>query len=155
MLIRALLAAVHYLALALGLGSVFARGVRLRQLRLAPQDSEALAAVLRADAGWGVAALLWIATGVPRVLAGLDRASAFYLRNGFFYTKMGLFAVVVALELLPMVTFIRWRKIRGRGADPVAGSPLPTLIRLNDLEVAIVVIIPFVAALMARGAWLF
>ena len=155
MLIRSLLAAVHYLALALGLGSVFARGVRLRQLRIAPADREALAGVLRADAGWGVAALLWIATGLPRVFAGLDRASEFYLRNGFFYTKMGLFALILALELLPMVTFIRWRKVRGRGADPVAGSPLARLIRLNDLEVATVVMIPFVAALMARGAWLF
>jgi uncharacterized membrane protein len=29
------------------------------------------------------------------------------------------------------------------------------LVRLNDLEVAIVVLIPFAAALMARGAWMF
>jgi putative membrane protein len=156
MLLRALLAAVHYLALALGLGSVFARGLRLRQLRRTPQDREAVAALMRADAGWGVAAFLWLATGLPRVFAGLDRASGFYLRNGFFYAKMGLFALVLALEAYPMVTFIRWRKAaRSTGGAPVAGAPLATLIGLNDAEVVVVILIPFVAALMARGAWLF
>lgn len=155
MLLRSLIAAVHYLALALGLGSVYARGSRLRELRRAPQDGDALAALFRADAAWGVAALLWLGTGLPRVFAGLEKASEFYLRNGFFYTKMGLFALVVALELFPMVTFVRWRKARRTGAAPVAGAPLGTLIRLNDLELAVVILIPFVAALMVRGAWLF
>lgn len=155
LLLRSLLAGIHYLALALGLGAVYARGLRLRQLRRAPQDGEALAALFRADAAWGVAALLWITTGLPRVFGGLEKASEFYLRNGFFYTKMGLFALVLLLELLPMVTFIRWRKARRTGGAPVAGAPLGTLIRLNDLELATVILIPFVAALMVRGAWLF
>ena len=156
MLLRSLVAGIHYLALALGLASVYARGLRLRRLRRAPQDGEALAALFRADAAWGVAALLWIATGLPRLFGGLEKASEFYLRNGFFYTKMGLFALVLVLELLPMVTFIRWRKAQRTAAGaPVAGAPLGTLIRLNDLEVAVVILIPFVAALMVRGAWLF
>jgi putative membrane protein len=155
MVVPSLIAALHYLALALGVGSVFARGLRLRQLRRSPTDGEATRRLLQADAGWGVAALMWIVTGLVRVFAGVEKASEFYLRNGFFYTKMGLFVVVLVLELFPMVTFIRWRKALGKGAAPAAGAPIATLIRLNDLEVAIVVVMVFVAAMMARGVWLF
>jgi putative membrane protein len=68
---------------------------------------------------------------------------------------MALFLLVLALEILPMVTFIRWRVARSRGGAPVAGANLPRLIALNDAEVAIILLIPFAAALMARGAWLF
>ena len=70
---------------------------------------------------------------------------------------MALFALVFALEIRPMITFARWRKARARGASAAVGSGagLSGLIAVNDAETAIVVVIPFVAALMARGAWLF
>jgi len=62
---------------------------------------------------------------------------------------------VVAVEIFPMVTFIRWRAARRKGATPWTTAPLDRLIRLNDVEVGLVVIIVFTATLMARGAWLF
>jgi putative membrane protein len=89
------------------------------------------------------------------VFGRLEKMPDFYLRNGFFWVKMALFLLVLALEILPMVTFIRWRVARSRGGAPVAGANLPRLIALNDAEVAIILLIPFAAALMARGAWLF
>ena len=155
MIVPALVAALHYLALALGLGGVFARGLQLRELRRSPHDVRALAALFRADNAWGAAAVLWIATGLLRVFAGLEKGSQFYLRNGFFYTKMGLFLLVLLLEVFPMITFIRWRIARAKSSAPIAQAPFGSLIRLNDFETAIVVLIPFVAALMARGVWLF
>lgn len=154
MLLYATIAAVHYLTLALGLGSVFARGRRLRDLERAPDDARARTALFQADALWGIAALLWLVTGGARAFGHLEKDPEFYLRNGFFFVKMGLFASVVALEIFPMITFIRWRRARARGVS-IAHAPWRTLIRLNDAEVALVVVIPFVAALMARGAWLF
>jgi uncharacterized membrane protein len=63
---------------------------------------------------------------------------------------MGLFAAVVALEIRPMVTFIRWRASLGRGAVPDT-SAARTLYTLNHVELALVVVIVFVAAFMARG----
>jgi len=110
--------------------------------------------LLRADTFWGVAALLWVTTGMMRAFGHLEKTPDFYLRNGFFWVKMGLFALVLALEVRPMLTFIRWRIARSRGRAP-ATVGLGALIALNDAEVAIVLAIPFVAALMARGAWLF
>jgi putative membrane protein len=67
-----------------------------------------------------------------------------------FWLKMGLFALVLVLEILPMLTLIRWRMLIRRGRVPDFGIA-PTLRAISALEVAIVVAIPFVAALMARG----
>jgi len=155
MIAPAILSALHVLALALGLGAVFARGRRLRDLRRLPADAGALGRLFQADGVWGAAALLWIATGLLRAFAGLEKSPDFYLHNGFFWVKMALFALVFALEMLPMTTFVRWRAARARGGAPAVNANLGLLITLNDVELAIVVAIPFVAALMARGAWLF
>ena len=69
--------------------------------------------------------------------------------------KLGLFATVFALEIVPMLTFIAWRRARAGGAAPWTTAPIGRLVRLNDAELALVVLIPFAAALMARGVWLF
>lgn len=149
MVIAALLSAVHLLTLALGLGAIFARGRALS----GPLDEEGWRRLLAADTAWGVAALLWIASGLARVFYG-GKTPAFYWHNGFFWIKMSLFALVFVLEIGPMMTFIRVRAARRRGAQPPSFS-LSTLRRINTIEVALVVAIVFVAAFMARGAWLF
>jgi putative membrane protein len=154
-IVRASLSALHILTLALGLGAVVARGLRLRDLRRAPGDADVLRGLFRADNLWGIAAVLWIATGLLRAFGRLEKQPDFYLRNGFFWVKMGLFALVFALEIRPMMTFMRWRKDRARGQKAGVGANLDVLIALNDAEIVLVVLIPFVAALMARGAWMF
>ena len=63
MLMRWLLAALHLLPLGIGLGAVLWRGVSLR----GPLDRVALQRVFLADTLWGVAAVLWIVTGLMRV----------------------------------------------------------------------------------------
>ena len=155
MIAPAVLSALHVLAIALGLGAVFARGRRLRDLRRSPEDSVSLGRLFHADGLWGAAALLLITTGLLRVFSRLEKMPDFYLRNGFFWVKMALFGLVFALEIVPMITFIRWRFARSRASAPAAGANLVLLIALNDTELAIVLLIPFAAALMARGAWLF
>jgi putative membrane protein len=155
MLLRALIAGFHYLALGIGMGAVVARGVRLRALRGAPGNAVHLTPLFRADSLWALAAGLWLATGLVRAFTGIEKAAAFYLRNGFFFVKMALFATVFALEIAPMVTFIKWRRARASGATPWTTARLDRLVRLNDAEVVLVILIPFAAALMARGAWLF
>ena len=155
MLLRASMAALHFLALGIGLGAVFVRGLRLRDLRRVPANAAPLPELFGADALWGLSAALWIVTGLLRAFAGLEKATAFYVRNGFFYVKLGLFATVFALEIVPMLTFSAWRRARAGGAAPWTTAPIGRLVRLNDAELALVVLIPFAAALMARGVWLF
>lgn len=142
----AIISALHLLALAIGLPSVFLRGRALRG-RL---DREGLRRLFAADSVWGVAAALWLATGLLRAFAGLEKGSQFYLTSSLFWTKMTLFVVIVVLEIWPMLTFIRWRRAVGRG-QPVDTSRVRALYLVNHIEMALVVVIVFVAAFMARG----
>lgn len=149
MVVPALLSSIHVLTLALGLGGVFARGRALA----GPLDEASWKRLLAADDVWGVAALLWIASGFGRLFYG-GREPGFYWHNGFFWVKLGLFGMIFALELAPMITFIRARIARRRGTS-VPRFPVERYRRINALEVALVVAIVFVAPFMARGAWLF
>jgi putative membrane protein len=147
--ISALLSAVHMLTLALGLGGVFIRGRALA----GPLDEMGWQRLLAADNAWGVAAGLWIASGLGRVFFG-GKEPSFYWHNGFFWVKIALFGLVFALELTPMMTFIRVRAARSRGTALPRFS-LEAYSRINSAEMVLVVAIVFVAAFMARGAWLF
>ena len=148
-----ILSAQHVLALGIGLGSVFMRGRFLRALRAGP-DPRPLGGLFAADNLWGVAAALWLVTGLARAFGRVEKAPEFYLRNGFFWIKVSLFVTVLALGIRPMLTFIRWRIARRAGRLPQMDR-LSGLVCVNDLETALVVVIPFVAAAMARGLWLY
>ena len=144
--LAAVVSALHVLALAIGLPAVWLRG---RALRGAIDDA-ALRRLFAADTVWGVAAALWLATGLLRAFAGLEKGSAFYLGSTLFWTKMTLFVLVVLLEIRPMVTFIRWRGMLRRNQRPDT-TTARSLYMINHIEMAVVVVIVFVAAFMARG----
>jgi putative membrane protein len=144
----ALLSAIHMLTLALGLGGIFARGRAMSR----PLDEDGWKRLLAADNAWGVAALLWIASGLGRIFFG-GKEPAFYWSNGFFWVKLALFGLVFALELAPMTTFIRVRRARSQRAE-IPRFPIDIYRRINAVELALVVVIVFVATLMARGAWM-
>jgi uncharacterized membrane protein len=57
---------------------------------------------------------------------------------------------VVALELWPMATFIRWRREQKQGVAPDT-SRAATLSHLNHVQLALVVLMVFVASFVARG----
>jgi putative membrane protein len=142
----AIVSALHVLALALGLPSVYLRGRALK----GPLDRDGLRRLLAADTVWGIAAALWIATGLLRAFGGLEKGSQFYLQSPLFWTKMALFATVIILEIWPMVTFIRWRGALRRGETPDT-SRARALYIVNHVEMGLVVLIVFVASFMARG----
>jgi putative membrane protein len=142
----AIVSALHVLALALGLPSVYMRGRALK----GPLDADGMRRLFAADNLWGIAAVLWLLTGLLRAFGGLEKGSQFYVTSNLFWTKMTLFAIVLLLEIWPMVTFIRWRVARGRGLWPDT-SPARALYRVNHIELALVVLIVFVASFMGRG----
>ena len=142
----AIVSALHVLALALGLPGVYLRGRALK----GPLDRDGLRRLLAADTVWGIAAALWIATGLLRAFGGLEKGSQFYLQSPLFWTKMALLATVIILEIWPMVTFIRWRGALRRGETPDT-SRARALYLVNHVEMGLVVLIVFVASFMARG----
>src|SRR5579872_6723402 len=112
MLFRWLLATLHLLALPLGLGAVWARS---RALRLAKTAAD-LPRVFIADNLWGLAAIVWIATGLLRAFGGFEKGASYYLHDRVFFVKMGMLALILILEARPMAVLIRWRIAMRRGA---------------------------------------
>jgi putative membrane protein len=144
----AIVASLHYLALAIGLPAIFLRGRALK----GTLDDAGFRRLFAADSMWGVAAALWVATGLLRAFGGLEKGSAFYLQSRLFYLKMALFLAILALEVWPMVTFITWRQARRRGTR-VDTSRARALFQLNHVQLALAIVMVFVASMMARGLW--
>ena len=113
-----LLASFHLLALGIGLGAVWWRG----QALASDLDQAALQRAFRADSLWGLSAILWISTGLWRLLAETEKSTGYYLQNHLFLTKMGLLVLIILLELWPMATLVGWR---WRRAAAAAGSVGP------------------------------
>lgn len=143
---RWLAASLHLLALGIGLGAVWARGRALRS----SLDAGTLRQVFYADTLWGLAAVLWISTGLWRLLAGLEKGTGYYLQNHIFLTKMALLALVLLLEIRPMITLIRWRRAAARREAPDT-SAAPMLARISFVQAGLIVLMVFAAAAMARG----
>ena len=145
-MIRWFFAALHLLALGIGLGAVIARGIALRS---APARG-ALRAAFTADGFWGIAAVLWLATGLFRAFGGLEKGTSYYLHNAFFHAKIGLFVLVLILEAGPMMTLIRWRIALRKGTEPdtrAAGR----ISSVSFVEAAIVIAMVLLATALARG----
>jgi len=144
--LAAIVSSLHLLALAMGLPAVLLRGRALR----GSLDAAGLRRLFAADTVWGIAAALWLVTGLLRAFAGLEKGSAFYLGSALFWTKMTLFLIVVVLEIHPMITFIRWRAVRRRGQMPDTTRARPLYV-VTHIQMALVVLMVFVASFMARG----
>ena len=141
-----LLASLHLLALGIGLAAVWGRGLALRgQL-----DKDRLRLVFLADALWGVAALLWISTGLIRAFSGIEKGSAYYLQNDAFLIKMALLGLILILEVWPMVTLIQWR-LRLRRNELSNTSAAPAIARISWVQAGLVILMVFAATAMARG----
>ena len=138
MILRWLLAWAHLLALGIGLGAIWARG---RALNAAEYRR-----ALTADTWWGIAAAIWITTGLARAFGPFEKGSAYYMTNGFFQLKMALLLAILLLEVAPMITLVRWRT--GLKPDPRKAR---TFARISEIQVALVVLMVLCATAMARG----
>jgi putative membrane protein len=149
-MLRLLLAALHLIALGLGLGAVLSRGTALREAA----SAGSLRRAFRADVLWGIAALLWITTGLWRLFGETEKSTGYYFQNHFFLAKMGFLVLVLLLEIWPMITLTRWRRALGRGESPeavAAPDDARKIALISHIQAALVVLMVFAAVAMARG----
>jgi putative membrane protein len=149
-MLRLALAALHLIALGIGLGAVLMRGAALREHASTPS----LRRAFNADRDWGLAAILWIGTGLWRYLGETEKTSEYYNGNHIFLTKMGLLLLVLALEVWPAMTLVRWRRALGKGGTPevVAVSGTARQIAfISHVQALLVVLMVAAAVAMARG----
>jgi putative membrane protein len=122
---------------------------RARALR-GPLDPVGLRRVFYADGWWGVAAAIWIGTGLVRVIGGLEKGMDYYLQNHVFWGKMALLLVILVLEVPAMVTLIRWRVLLTRGEMPDT-RPAGRFARISYVQAILVLLMVLAATAMARG----
>jgi putative membrane protein len=134
------------LALGIGLGAIWSRARGLR----APLDTAGLKRVFYADSWWGIAAIVWIGTGLTRLLASLEKGTDYYVHNTFFRAKMALLVIILLLEIAPMIALIRWRTQVARGTEPDTHAAR-TYARISTIQAFLIVLMVLAATAMARG----
>lgn len=144
---RLVLAWLHLLALGVGLGGVWGRARALHDSLRDPADERALKRAFVADTWWGIAAVIWLVTGLWRMIAGTEKTATYYWANHAFLAKMVMFVAILALEVWPMVTLIRWRMRKREPNTRDAGR----IEAISYVECALVIGMVFAAVSMARG----
>lgn len=144
---EAIAAYLHYLSIFV----LFALLTLEHQLFQLPLELERARRLVRIDAFYGAAAGLVLLTGAARVL-WFGKGLAYYLHNGLFHAKLGLFVLIGLLSIVPTLVFLGWRSALKADQlpplDPRRGRLVTLVIRL---ELLLLLIMPLLAALMARG----
>lgn len=133
------------------LGAVLVLAVTLiiENMAIAPQiTKEDVRNLIKVDAAYGLSAVVVLACGVLLWFTGA-KPSDFYTNNPVFHAKLSLFVVVGLLSIYPTVFLMRNRKNEAETLAVPVG-----VIRVLRLELVLLVFIPVLAFLMARGVGL-
>jgi putative membrane protein len=142
-----ILASLHHLAVFSLIAVVAAEIVLLRP----GLDAAAITRIARIDLAFGIIAAVVVIAGVLRVFFGIKGAD-YYLHNHVFWTKMVVFALVGILSIRPTMRFIAWR--RAVAADPnalSAAKEIKAAKMIVHIEATLILLLPILAAAMARG----
>ena len=113
--------------------------------------TEKLRQVMKIDALYGIAAGLVLLIGFARVYFGL-KGSAFYMQNPVFWAKIIAFAMVGVLSITPTLLFLSWRdKAKANPSFVPSAAEIANVRRYVKIEAHVFVLIPILAAAMARG----
>ncbi len=103
------------------------------------------------DAIYGIGALVAIVAGLV-LWFGVGKSAEFYSKNFVFHIKVTLVVLMAALSVYPTVFFLKNRK----GAKPEELIDVPGRIKmLLRIQLFLVILIPLLATLMARGVGYF
>lgn len=135
---------LHLIAVFCLAGALVIENMAVKEI-ISGEDARNLA---RVDAVYGASAIavlvfglsLWLWTGKP---------AEFYSSNPIFHAKLGLFGLIAILSIYPAMFFIKHRKSECERIE-VPGS----IQLLLKLELALLLIVPVLAFLMARGVGL-
>ena len=100
----------------------------------------------RIDAAYGASALIVLVSGLMRLMV-FGKPVAYYMKNGLFHVKITLFVVAILLSIYPTIKFIKNRKTPDGGQAVYPGA-VGVLLKIQLL---LLLTIPFLAVLMARG----
>ena len=144
---QALAAYIHYLSIFVLFALLAIEHVQFRL----PLDLRRARSLIITDLAYGIFAGLVLFSGLARVIwygKGLD----YYLGNSLFHTKVGLFILVGLISVVPTFVFLNWRNSLKAGEVPqVSPAKARLVIMVIRLELLLLLVIPLLAVLMARG----
>ena len=143
---QALLAALHYLG-----AMVLFGGVLTQHMLLAPTMAAGTARkIARIDMIFGITAGVQILTGISRMV--LEKGPSFYTANPVFHAKMGVFVLIGLMSIYPTLRFLAWSRLAASQGEvsPPAGE-FKRVMMIVRLELLLIVLLPFLASMMARG----
>ncbi len=144
---NALAAYAHYLSIFV-LFALLTLEHRLFSREIAIDTARSL---IRLDIAYGVCAGLVLVTGLARVL-WFGKGLAYYLGNGLFHAKVGLFILVGLISVVPTWVYLSWRNDLKAGRAPhVSAGQARLVTTVIRLELALLLVIPLLATMMARG----
>ncbi|MCY1287483.1 hypothetical protein D3C76_1031210 [compost metagenome] len=116
-----------------------------------PLDLQRARSLVIVDLAYGLFAGLVLLTGVARAI-WFAKGPEYYLYNGLFITKVGLFILVGLLSSYPTFTYLNWRNELKAGREPVVGPRQGKAVLWTiRLELLVLLFLPLLATLMARG----
>lgn len=133
---------VHFLGILLSVGALMSEALFVKE----KMNGLELRKMALLDAAFGMGSMVFIAAGLLLWFKG-GKPSFFYSRNPVFMAKITLVGVVALLSIYPTIFFVRNRKLPEGQVVDVPGS----VRRLLRAEIALVMLVPLLAVLMARG----
>jgi len=101
------------------------------------------------DGVYGLSAVLVVAMGLT-LWFGVGKPANFYTNNWIFHSKVGLAILMGILSIYPTVFFMKQRTKKGANGDELVDVP-KGIKRTICLELLLVLIIPLMASMMAKG----
>jgi putative membrane protein len=140
------LAILHHLFVFALFGVLFAEFLIVRR----GMDGAATGRLVRIDACYGALAGLIVIVGFSRAIFAA-KGWDYYSHNAFFWAKIGTFAVIGLLSVLPTLAYFKWRRAGGSPAD----EAIARVRRYLWMQVVLFALLPAFAAAMARGYGMF
>jgi putative membrane protein len=134
---------IHFISIFAIVGSLVAEHLLLKKTMSRSEISR----LAKIDAIYGLAALTLLAAGLTLWLGSYGKPAIYYNHNWVFHLKLGLFAVLGISSIYPTVFFIKQRKGNPEEIITIPAKLLWTI----RFELLLLLIIPLVAGMMARG----
>ena len=104
-----------------------------------------------ADMILGISATVLLLVGFARLLH-YEKGATYYFHTWTFIAKLSLFILLALVSIIPTIEFLRWRPAIKAGQVPqVSADKMRSIRTIIHLELAGVVLIILLAAMMAKG----
>lgn len=138
---------LHYIGIMVLMGSLISEHLILKP-SIKKDQIKSLATI---DLLYGISAIVVLATGLLRWFV-YGKGYDFYMSTPLFHIKLTLFIILGILSIFPSVKISKWRKQIKRGEEPqITEKGVKKLLMYIRIELLIIVIIPLLAVMIARG----